>query len=445
MDTSGSAFTGTPIEPTPETSTYNTNSLNQYTQITRDNGQQTTDTLTYDDDGNLTSIASTGSSKIYKYNAENRLVSVEPTTPTNGDKKVEFVYDYMGRRVQKKVYTYSTDSWLLTSNSLFLFDGWNVIQELNASGTVQRAYIWGLDLNQSLQDAGGVGGLISVVDSGDVYNYFYDANGNVGQLVKALDGTIVAHYEYDPFGILLKSYGSMVNTNPFRFSTKYYDTETDLYYYGYRYYSPDLGRWINRDPKEEQGTVGNLYLFIYNEPINDVDVLGLKSLDEIEQQYRDIISRGRIRGWNIAADNLQHFLDGGGNKRTLSWSWLRKYDSVIRAEKKNRERFINQTLKDKIKKYKSGVVEVLDWWDAQEKESVSTQLYFVSGSFTLTSYGKFELSCVKDGKVRVKGSIDHYWWDIYDWHAGLFANVPTFGKISDADALALKNAGRADE
>jgi YD repeat-containing protein len=101
MDTSGSAFTGTPIEPTPETSTYMTNSLNQYTQITKNDGQQTTDTLTYDDDGNLSSIASGSSNKLYKYNAENRLVSIEPATPVNGNTKIEFVYDYMGRRVQK--------------------------------------------------------------------------------------------------------------------------------------------------------------------------------------------------------------------------------------------------------------------------------------------------------------------------------------------------------
>jgi RHS repeat-associated protein len=308
---------------------------------------------------------------------------------------------------------------------------------------VQKSYVWGLDISESSQGAGGVGGLISVVVTGEAYQFLYDANGNVGQLVKSSDGTIAAHYEYDPFGVLLKSSGSMANENPFRFSTKYYDTETDLYYYGYRYYSTNLGRWINRDPSEEKGAVGNLYLFIYNDAINDVDVLGLKSLDEIEQQYRKIISRGRLRGWNVAADNLQHFLDGGDNRRKLSWSWLRKFNSVLRAERKNRERFINRTLKDKIRKYKSGVIEVLDWWDSQEKASVSTELYFASGSFTLTSYGKFELSCVKGGKIRVKGSIDHYWWDIYDWHAGLFAAVPTFGNVSDADALALKNAGRA--
>jgi RHS repeat-associated protein len=133
--------------------------------------------------------------------------------------------------------------------------------------------VWSLDISESSQGAGGVGGLISVVVTGEAYQFLYDANGNVGQLVKSSDGTIAAHYEYDPFEVLLKSSGSMANENPFRFSTKYYDTETDLYYYGYRYYSAQLGRWINRDPIEEEGGF-NLYGFVENDPIDYIDPIG---------------------------------------------------------------------------------------------------------------------------------------------------------------------------
>ena len=45
--------------------------------------------------------------------------------------------------------------------------------------------------------------------------------------------------------------GMILSNAQDRFSTKYYDAETDLYYYGYRYYSPSLGRWISRDPIKE--------------------------------------------------------------------------------------------------------------------------------------------------------------------------------------------------
>jgi RHS repeat-associated protein len=70
----------------------------------------------------------------------------------------------------------------------------------------------------------------------------------------------------------------MANENPFRFSTKYYDTETDLYYYGYRYYSTSLGRWINRDPIEEEGGL-NLYAFVGNNAIDSIDATGLWKQD----------------------------------------------------------------------------------------------------------------------------------------------------------------------
>ncbi len=96
----------------------------------------------------------------------------------------------------------------------------------------------------------------------------------MGQLVKTSDGSIAAHYEYDPFGIELKSYGSKADDNPFRFSTKYFDTETGLGYWGYRYYFPELGRWISRDPIDEEGGL-NLYGFVNNDPVNLWDILGL--------------------------------------------------------------------------------------------------------------------------------------------------------------------------
>ena len=69
----------------------------------------------------------------------------------------------------------------------------------------------------------------------------------------------------------------MADENSFRFSTKYYDGETDFYYYGYRYYSTQLGRWINRDPLGERGGI-NIYLFSLNNSINIIDILGLENL-----------------------------------------------------------------------------------------------------------------------------------------------------------------------
>jgi len=53
-----------------------------------------------------------------------------------------------------------------------------------------------------------------------------------------------ATYEYGPFGEPICASGTMAKANPIRWSTKYTDEETDLVYYGYRYYSTSLGRWL---------------------------------------------------------------------------------------------------------------------------------------------------------------------------------------------------------
>ena len=72
-----------------------------------------------------------------------------------------------------------------------------------------------------------------------------------------------AHFgKYDDFGRTISQSGPMAEDFRHRFSTKYFDAETGLYYYGYRFYSPSLMRWLNRDPIDKGGL--NLYGFCGN-------------------------------------------------------------------------------------------------------------------------------------------------------------------------------------
>jgi RHS repeat-associated protein len=68
----------------------------------------------------------------------------------------------------------------------------------------------------------------------------------------------------------------MGKTNPIRFSSKYTDDESDFLYYGHRYYNPSTGRWLSRDPIEEEGGL-LLYAAMLNDPVNRVDYQGLIS------------------------------------------------------------------------------------------------------------------------------------------------------------------------
>jgi RHS repeat-associated protein len=67
-----------------------------------------------------------------------------------------------------------------------------------------------------------------------------------------------ARIEYDPYGQTTVASGSVAASNPFRFSTKYWDEETGLGCFGYRYYSPSLGRWLGTDPLLDPASTGAL-------------------------------------------------------------------------------------------------------------------------------------------------------------------------------------------
>ena len=185
---------------------------------------------------------------------------------------------------KRSVYAYASGSWQASYEKFFVYDGWNLVEEMTEIGSTDtsRYFVWGLDLSQSLQGAGGIGGLLATVDGSAAYLYCYDANGNVGQLVNAANGAIATKYEYDPYGKPIRADGSYAVDNPFRFSTKYNDDETELVYYGYRYYSTELGRWWNRDPYDElfgrlgvNTAIDNPYLAFQNIPVCEWDYLGL--------------------------------------------------------------------------------------------------------------------------------------------------------------------------
>ena len=243
---------------------------------------QTPEGFGHDADGNLTRDGRWN----YTWDAENRLVRMvsRTDTPANSWRSLTFGYDPQGRRISKTVSNWVGSAWQLVSDERFVYDGWNCLAILNSSFSLLHSFTWGLDLSGSMQGAGGVGGLLWLSQPSTTNSQqfaAFDGNGNVAVLVCATNGAVTANYEYGPFGEVIRATGSMAKANPFRFSTKYQDDESDLLYYGYRYYSPATGRWLSRDPLEDQyvrwyaahkrfGGQGkrylSLYLFVRNLP-----------------------------------------------------------------------------------------------------------------------------------------------------------------------------------
>ena len=234
----------------------------------------------------------TNGTEVLIWNDENELV----TNFVAGSWQSVFVYDGKMRRKVEQDYSWNGSAWTETNEIHFIYDGNIVIQERDINNLSQATYTRGNDLSQTLQGAGGIGGLLArtansqlLTSSSFAHAYYHaDGNGNVTFLIYT-NQMIAAKYLYDPFGNTLSMSGPLADANRYRFSSKEWNDNAGLYYYLYRFYDPNLQRWPNRDPIHEFGFLKlkgrkmgfhenaelNLYAFVGNGPIYRVDPLGL--------------------------------------------------------------------------------------------------------------------------------------------------------------------------
>ncbi|HEX6372418.1 MAG TPA: DUF4157 domain-containing protein [Longimicrobium sp.] len=163
-----------------------------------------------------------------------------------------------------------------------------------------------------------------------------------------------------------------------------------------------------------------------------------KKLDAIAAEYAKMIAAARAKGANVAADNLQHFLDGKGGIRTLSVTWLRSFSDLRAAERTNQSRFESSLDDEAVKVPAKGSRTFTDHWSRMFTASVFDELYYASGTSTIKSTGSFTLSAPVAKEVDVTGTVRHHWYDPYDWHADLSTYIPGSGTVSDQDALLMQ-------
>ena len=213
--------------------------------------QQTTfgdKTLTYDNNGNLTTIVDANGTTTYTWNGRNQLVGI--SGPGVG---ASFVYDGLGRREKKTINGNLTE---------YLFDGVNPVQETSGV-TILANILSGLGIDEPLTRTD--------VQAGSTSHLLSDA---LGSIIAAADpsGTIQTEYSYEPFG--RTTITGVSNSNPLQHTGRENDG-TSLYYYRGRYYQPVLQRFISDDPIEFLGGDVNLYAYVGNNPINFTDPFGL--------------------------------------------------------------------------------------------------------------------------------------------------------------------------
>jgi RHS repeat-associated protein len=294
----------------PGSNNFTVNALNQYTAV----NLGTSVSPVHDDDGNATAYplpVNLAANAALTYDGENRLIKV-----ITGSTTVEYIYDAFSRRVAKTVGS---------TRTYYIYDGWNCVAEftgaVHTSGTAPAltrtfTHTWGLDLSGSMQGAGGVGGLLQTTAHGSLptHHYpLYDGNGNITAYIDNACA-VQASFDYDPFGNIANS--NNPHALPYAFSTKPRESETGLYYYGYRFYDPAAGRWINRDPIEEEGGV-NMYGFVENGSTYKSDFLGNIDVAKCCQRIKNIIDR--IYGKGYGPHGIAACCDGAPVACSLYW------------------------------------------------------------------------------------------------------------------------------
>lgn len=206
----------------------------------------------------------------FDYDDDNLLVRV---TITNVSKS-EFTYDGLGRRRMRTEYAWENGSWLQTNQVRYVYGGNLVLQERGGDNLARVSFTHGLDISGSFDSAGGIGGLLARSDSlaGPHYYFRADGAGNITSLINTQQ-CFVARYLYSPFGKLISKSGPLSDANLYRFSSKEFHAASDLYYFGSRFYDANLQRWLNRDPIGETGGL-NLYAFVGNNPLSGIDPWG---------------------------------------------------------------------------------------------------------------------------------------------------------------------------
>lgn len=199
-----------------------------------------------------------------KWDAWSRIVEVKQA----GTTLAKYGYDGLTRRITREVdgvvwHCYYSDQWRPLEES----------EDEVGSPTIQ--YYWGARHRDDLvrRDR-------ATVSPGDLderryvmMDYYSPAS------IADESGAVTERYAFSSFGIrqiLTPTFGERNDSEcafEFAFQGQFLDAESGLLDYGHRYYSPQLGRWLSKDPIGVKGGL-NLYAYVRNNAVNLVDFLG---------------------------------------------------------------------------------------------------------------------------------------------------------------------------
>ncbi len=251
---------------------YVSNSLNQYTSI--EPSDETSFIPAYDADGNQTRIRTTTGIWNIAYDANNRPVQLNSE---DGKTVIECRYDYMGRRLTKKVTVQGT---------VTLHEGYHYLDYLQiaavnllADHEILHITLWNPVAPVATRP-------LVMIRGNDAYYTVHDFVKNVTEWIDE-QGNIAASFDYTPTGHVFQKSGD-TSLNTIGYSSEIMDHELGLVYYNYRHLNPLDGRWISRDPLQETDSL-NIYVLLKNKLIVATDYLGAMTEEECLKGVKEIL------------------------------------------------------------------------------------------------------------------------------------------------------------
>jgi len=259
-------------------------------------------TLAYDPNGAMTDD---GAGKTYVYDAAGRLVKITQTSNVT-----EFVYNGAGERVQEKLNGAIVKQWVWCG-------GGQPCEERDASNAVTKRFF-------------GSGAQIG----GNNFFYSTDHLDSIRELTDTT-GAVRARYDYDPYGRITKVSGDL--EADFGFTGFYRHQASGLNLTLYRAYDSEIGRWLSRDPIEEDGGI-NLYVYVENDPTNGFDIYGLDTYrvnrklggDELRSRFNPLTHTFTFT--TNPDGSLNNTYSWGNKANTRGWSKNQPEDRKVAQE-----------------------------------------------------------------------------------------------------------------